>query len=77
MCERYEPDLPCHDATCATCQADPALTAVCECGDWQSDHPDGTEPCRLCRNSRVAWDHCDGFLFSHWSVRGLPPRVAS
>ncbi len=72
MCQRYEPDLPCHDSECTTCRENRRLAPVCECGDWHSDHPAGGGRCRLCRSSRYPWDHCDGFRFSHWAETYQP-----
>jgi hypothetical protein len=77
MCQRYEPGLPCHDAACATCPSDPRLDPVCECGDWQSDHPEGDAPCRICHKSRTPWDQCERFRFSHWAPRHPLSRASS
>ena len=50
---------------------------ICCCGDYRSQHFNGFEQCRVCRNSAAPYDGCMKFRFhrradmferSHWRL---------
>lgn len=65
----------CTDELCQTCEADPQMEQVCNCGDWRSNHAPGDGPCRLCNPSRRPWEHCDEFVFLAWERHGPITRL--
>lgn len=38
-----------------------AALDVCECGDYRSQHDNGSGPCRLCVGKRQGWPRCQRF----------------
>jgi hypothetical protein len=49
-----------HSATAQT----PPGSDQCFCGDYRSQHVDGTGACRVCGNSKAPYDGCRKFRFA-------------